>query len=1128
METESNYYKEIINKLERLTKREYSLFAAIGIQAAVIITILTYLTFTLVETFGHFSSTIRTVLFFVFIILTAASFLFLFVVPLLKYFNIFRKTDYHKVAGKVGKQFPGIKDDLLNAMQLVSEERKQEGYSPGLIDAAFKNVYNRTKSINFDTIVNFQKAKQLLAYLSGTLVVFAVLFFLIPGIQAASGRILNYNKDFITPPKFTFKIEPGNATVTKGDDISISVKIAGQKPGKVYLAVKSSDQTNFENEELKPDSTGIYKFVSHAVRNSFKYYATAQNIDSKQYLIDVINPPIIKNLDLTVTPPTYSKLPEINQKDNGNVTALVGSNVHLKITSTKNLTDAKLQFSDTTGRRMKVNASEASINFRVKKDNSYKIILTDERGDQNSSPITYSIKALFDAYPSIEMILPDKDVSLPNDNRLPLEVKVTDDYGFTKLVLHYRLSASKYEPTQKEFKSIEIPLPKGQTEADINYIWNLTQMNLATEDVVSYYLKIFDNDIISGPKSTKTSMFKVRVPTLNEILSKADNTQNNSISDLNDTYKEAEDLRQTMENISRELKQNKKDITWEEKQKIEQAVDKFDKLQNKVKDIKKQLEKMQQDLQQNKLLSKETMEKYMELQKLFHEMTNEDMKKAMEKLRDTLKSMLRQQTQQAMENVKFNEEQFKKSIERTMNLLKRIQVEQKVDELVKRAEQLKKSQQEVKKQTENNKSSNNSDKNDLTNKQNEISKNLNKFSEELKNLTEKMSELKDMPKDQAQKLSDEYKKQENQKLSRQASQNIQQNQNQQAMQNQSEVAQNMSQMQKGMENLQKSINQQNQVQTFKDMMKITDNLVTLSKQQEGLKNQSKNMDPNSSSFNENAQQQNDIQRNLQKIMQSMSSVSQKTFAITPEMGKSLGDAQRDMMKAIEQMQNRNGRQASQNQGQAMESLNQAAERMKNSMQAMMQGGGQGGMMSLMQQLGKMSSQQMNLNNLTQMLRNAQQGKLTMEQQAQLQRLAQQQDLIGKSLEQLNKEAKLSGQSKKIPADLEHIAKQMQEVVTNLKSDDLNEKTTQLQEHILSKLLDAQRSVNERDYEKERQSKAGEDLVSNSPAELNLSSEKGKSRLKDELNKSVQQGYSKDYEDLIKKYFEALEKQNVKN
>ncbi len=1128
MGSESGYYKEILNKLERFVKKEYAFFVSIGIQGSVLIGILVFTSFAFLEMLEHFSAEIRTILIYVFGILFIIFFLSLVIVPLLKYFNIFRRTDYYKTAGRVGKHFPAIKDDLLNAMQLVSTETKSEKYSNNLIDAAFQNVYNRTKGVNFNSIVSFKKAKELLIYFLGISAFCILILAFIPGLHAATYRLVNYHREFIAPPKFTFDVEPGNSKITKGDNLTISVKVNGNIPKEVYLAVKNSDQTNFEMQELYGDSLGNFHYEIPAVRNSFKYYASSENLKSEIYSIEVIDRPIVKTLDVNIISPAYSKIAQVEQKDNGNVTALLGSVVDLKISSTKMIKNVRLEFGDTTKQNLQISGTHAEGKFKVKKDNNYRIILTDENDNQNLSPINYSIKALYDAYPSIDIIAPNQDVSLSADNRLPLDVKISDDYGFTKLLLEYRLSSSRYETPQKEFKTIEIPINKTLTNEEVRYIWNLTDLGLTEQDVVTYFFEIFDNDDISGPKSTKSSSFTVRVPTLNELLTKSDDVQSQSEKDLQETFKEAEELKQKLNDINNELKQNKKEISWQEKQKIEQAVNQFKKLQDKVSDIGKKLDKMQQNLNQNNLLSKETLQKYMELQKLFHEMTNEEMRKAMEQMQNILQSMNRQLTQEQMENFKFNEDQFKQSIERTMNLLKRIQIEQKVEELLKRTDQITKQQNELQNETKKSNSSSPDEKNKLSEKQNDLTKDLENYSKQLDDLSKKMEELKDMPKDKMNELSKEFQKQNNQQLSQQSSQSIQQNQMQQAMQNQSQISQNMNNMKQQIEQMQKQMQQMNQMQTFTDMMKITDNLITLSKQQESLQQQSKQLNSSSSEFNQNAQQQSDIERNLDKIMQQMSSLSQKTFAITPEMGKALGDAKKEMNNSMQGLENRNGMTASQNQGNAMESLNQAAELMKSSMEQMMKGGGQGGMMSLMQQLQKMSGQQMNLNNLTQMLQQAMKGNLTMQQQAELQRLAQQQDVIRKSLQQLNKEAMNSGQSKTIPADLNDIAKKMEEVVKNMNSDQLNNQTVQQQEHILSRLLDAQKSINERDYQNERESQAGNDVIRESPAELNLTTDKGKNKIKDELDKAVQEGYTRDYEELIKRYYESLQKENVKN
>ena len=592
----------------------------------------------------------------------------LFVIPLLKYFKLLSKPNYDDVAKKIGSNFPDVKDELLNVLQL-SELQDKQLYSSNLINAAFARVYEKVKSINFESVIKFDKAKQLLLYVAGAVVFVALLFFTIPGLKAASSRLINFNQEFIPPQKFTFEVYPGNTQVTKGQDVAIKVQVKGEKPSEVFLAVKDIDQTNFNLEKLSADSLGNYNFERRSIRNTFSYYAAAENITSDEFKIEVIDRPVIKSLDLTVNAPGYSKIPVVQQKDNGNVTALIGSTVNLEVNSSKKLSKAKLLFGDTTSLEMKTADSKANLSFRVRKDNSYQIILADEKGNQNLSPITYTIKTLFDAYPSIELVTPNRDAALANDNRLPLLVKILDDYGFTKLHLNYRLSASKYEPEQTQFTSIDIPINKSEKELDVPYVWNLSRMSLGVDDVVTYYLEIFDNDNVSGPKSAKSPEFKIRVPSLDEILAKAEDTQQNAQEELIKTLKEAEELKENLEKLNQEMKQDKKELTWEEKEKIENALNKFEELQNKVDEVSKQLGEMQNELQQNNLLSKETLEKYMELQELFKELTSDEMKKAMEQLRNKLNEMNRQQAQQDMQNMKIDEEMFQKSIERTINLL---------------------------------------------------------------------------------------------------------------------------------------------------------------------------------------------------------------------------------------------------------------------------------------------------------------------------------------------------------------------------------------------------------------------------------------------------------------------------
>ena len=1128
MKFDSTHYNAIEKKLEQFAQRNLFISALTKFQIAAAGIILLLFILIAAELLFRFSSTVRTVLFFSFSVIAIVSTIMIVVLPAVKEYLSYKENEHSRAAERVGRFFPSIKDDLLNSLQLF-RERESFLFSQELALAAFSSIYKKVEPVNFSSALTFEQPKRQMKYFFASLLIFIVSLISFQNFQQAAQRFFDYRTEFLPPQKFYFVVSPGNTKITKGADVQVSISINGNAPKSISLLFKDETETKFTSENLTADSTGNFSFLFSGVRNKTEYFCSAEGIESEKFIIEVVDKPVLQSFSLTVTPPAYSKLPSVQLQDNGNVSTLFGSTVSFRLQSTKILKNAFLFFDDSTKLKMNTSGVNASLSFSVRQEKNYQILIEDEFGNRNTSPVSYSIKLQSDAAPSINILSPNKNIDLGDDQRLPLLLSLADDFGFTKLLLHYRLSASRYEPPQEKYQSIEIPITKENVEQEVRYIWNLSPMSLATEDVFTYYLEIFDNDNISGPKSTKTSSFTVRFPSLDEILAKTDKKQDQVEHDLKKTLKEAEDLKKDLDKINKELKQDKKEITWEEKQKIEQTLNKFEELQNKAEEIKKDFSENKDELQKHNLLSKETLDKFMELQKMFDEFSSDEMKKAMEKLQEKLQSLDRKQIQQALDNMQFDEESFRKGIERTLNLLKRVQIEQKIDQLVKRTGDVSKKQNDLQQKTEQSDLENKNQRDDAAKQQEQLSDDVQKMKDELKQLEKLMNEMKDMPKEEVEKLQQEMEEQKNEQLAEQASDDIQKGEKQKAKQKQMKLSQNMQGMKQKMQKLQKEMEQQNQMEVFANLMKSLNNIITLSKDQEEAKKSSQD-NFQSSQMNKQAVAQDEIKSNLEKVLSQINQLSQKTFAITPEMGKALGNAHKQMDNALEGMQSRNQSQTIAGQSEAMSSLNQAAMMMKNMMDQMMQNGGQGGsgMMSLMQQLQQMSGQQMSLNNMTQMLQQGMNGQLTPEQQGQLQRLAQQQEMIKKSLDELNREAKESGQSKKIPSNLDETLKQMQEVITGMKSEKLSDEIIQKQERILSRLLDAQRSMNERDFEKERESKSGTAGQRTSPGELNLAKQKGKDNLKDELNNLYREGYTKDYEELIKRYFEALQKAQIKD
>jgi hypothetical protein len=133
-------------------------------------------------------------------------------------------------------------------------------------------------------------------------------------------------------------------------------------------------------------------------------------------------------------------------------------------------------------------------------------------------------------------------------------------------------------------------------------------------------------------------------------------------------------------------------------------------------------------------------------------------------------------------------------------------------------------------------------------------------------------------------------------------------------------------------------------------------------------------------------------------------------------------------------------------------------------------------------------------------------------------------MVRKSLEQLAREAASAGELSRMLGDLNRVAQEMREVQTDLAQGNVNPETLRKQDRILSRLLDSQRSTRERDYEKKRRAESGKEAARRSPGALDARGQGERGRLQQDLLKAMEEGYAPDYQEMIRRYFEALEQQ----
>lgn len=1080
----------------------------------------------LIESVAEFSEQIRTIIFYSYWIISVMVTVALVGKPLLRFLGFLPKHSDEEIARIIGAKFEKVGDRLENALDLADMMQNGDmSSSPELIEVSLEHFQRTTSHINFGSAISFASIKSALRTIGAISIVIGIATAVSgsPFAEAAE-RLWNYDKQYVTFAPFTILVEPGNIDIIKGESVPLRARFIqnGIEPPPVEMTLAFAEEGVTVDRQivLKPDSAGNFSYLFPSVKNSLRYQFTADEITSDRFSVTISDRPFIRSLSVTIIPPAYTKLARQTLDENvGDILALAGSKIIWRITASKELNQGFVVFKDGSDVPFRRKGEYYVAVQTVLHPTSYFIELEDAKGITTSSVIEYKIDIIPDAFPIVEILSPGKNIDVTKGMTLPMEFKVGDDFGVTQLQLAFRLIQSRFAQTEKNYGVI-LPFDSLSVTDDLlNYEWDLALLGLVPEDVVEYYAEVHDNDNINGPKSGRSQTFLIRLPSLDEVFADADKGHDDALKTMESALKDAEELKKDVEELSNDLKRNQ-NMDWQKEKKAEDAAKKYQEIQQKIDDVRKQTEEMMQNLQRNTAMSQETLEKYLELQKMMQELNSAEFQQAMKRMQQAMQNVSPEQMREAMQQAQFSEEQFRKSIERTLNLLKRIQVEQKVDEAVKRAQEMQREQESIEKATEQLKENDTQKAHDLARRQEELKRQLEELQKTLNEVREKMEEHpKEMPLDKLDDAQEAANDKQMKDAMKQSAQNLRALQTEQAMTSQKQAASGMQEMTEQLSEMQEQLLNNQMRETMDALRKSMQDLLQVSQQQEQLKNQSRGLDPNSQQFRDMAQRQQSLQGDLSNIANGLAELSQKSFVVTPEMGKQIGKAMGQMQQSMSAIEQRNGQLTSSMQGEAMASLNKTATLVQGAMQSMQQQGGQGGG-SLMQQLRSMAMQQQNINAQTQQL--GQEQGLSQQQMQEIGRLARQQDAVRKSLEQLQREAQGNPERNKIMGDLNKITNEMKEVVEQLEQSNVDPTTLQQQERILSRLLQAQHSMRERDYEQRRTATAG--ITPSRPSPIQLTQTKD-SQLQRDLRRAMESGYSKEYIELIRKYYEEISKHN---
>ncbi|MCE5251727.1 hypothetical protein LLG96_16080 [bacterium] len=617
----------------------------------------------LYESFYYLPAPVRKILFFALLTVSAAVFSVLFIIRLV------HSPGLDECSRMVERKYPHLHDRLISAVQLGKlDDSALKGQSSALVDALVIRVNEEVRSIDMRRAVSLDRLVAWMRAAYGAVIAVLVISLFFPGhMLVGLYRLADYTHTYPLPGDIMVYTLGRDSSIIRGDNFTTTGFVSGGAGKTLNILYRWDDSDIWSVKPVQFDEkSGSFTLTVEKPRTSFMYYLEMEAYETPRYRITVIDRPVIEQLAVAVTYPGYTGLGTVSRSDNdGNIRAPGGSRVVLTATANKPIAEMMLHWSDSTATKCTVDRLTGTASFSVTRDADYYIGLVDTLGISNSNPISYRVTCLKDENPVVAILSPVSDVELPRSKRFPIVYRARDDFGLSAVTLNFQL------PQEKTPR--EVSLKKGVIDKDIldEYQWSLSGLGLLPEDTVTYFITVYDNDTVNGPKKGVSETRTVRVPSLTDLLSDSIDKQENGIQTLREMTERAARQGKKLEDLQRNIKSGK-EMDWSEKNALNEATKDFENMQQELKNLSDVIKNTADKLSQEDVAALETLEKMQKISQMMNELADGYMKDALKRLAEAAAQLDPEKINKALEQYKFSSDVMKEKLDRFIKLLEQV------------------------------------------------------------------------------------------------------------------------------------------------------------------------------------------------------------------------------------------------------------------------------------------------------------------------------------------------------------------------------------------------------------------------------------------------------------------------
>jgi hypothetical protein len=261
------------------------------------------------------------------------------------------------------------------------------------------------------------------------------------------------------------------------------------------------------------------------VHNGFSYKVAAGDAETPEYQVRVRSTPLVEKIDVLYHYRPYlgwkdetSQEPNLKAPRGAEVTLTAHTNRSVK-TGVCTLHEGKDARQQLPGEPLASDPHALKFRFTIERDGEYRISFTSTEGEASPESLPYTITALRDYPPTVELKKPGKNISLPVNGLLELEGFASDDNGVAGMTLRLKvvdgpmLQAKPYR-AGKSFRLQDGGYPKMLEYKDSVELEKLMDEQgklaaLKPKMEIEYWLKAADACDYPGPNVAASQHYKV-------------------------------------------------------------------------------------------------------------------------------------------------------------------------------------------------------------------------------------------------------------------------------------------------------------------------------------------------------------------------------------------------------------------------------------------------------------------------------------------------------------------------------------------------------------------------------------------------------------------------------------------